>query len=65
MSDMLEGIQFLLDLSRIRQLGALVRKPRGISEFTSEEARAFLLLHGVELQDRLNKTVRDFMKEKL
>jgi hypothetical protein len=65
MLNMLEGIRFLLDLGRIRQIGVLIRKQKGIPEFTTEEARAFMLLHGTELEDRLNKTVRDFMKEKL
>lgn len=63
--NMLESINFLLDIGRIRSIGVLMRKKKGIPEFTSEEARAFLLLHGTELEDRLNKTVRDFMKEKL
>lgn len=60
-----EGIKFTLDISRLRSIGVLMRKQKGIPEFTSEEARALLLLHGKELEDRLNKTVRDFVKEKL
>lgn len=60
-----EGIKLTLDIGRLRSVGALIRKQKGIAEFTSTEARAFALLHGTELEDRLNKTVREFMKEKL
>ena len=60
-----KGFEFIRDLGRVRSLGAIVRRQKGVSEFTSEEARAFLLLHGKELEDRLDKTLREFMKEKL
>jgi hypothetical protein len=52
-------------VDRLRLLGKLVRKQKGDPEFTSEQARAFLLLHRVELQERLDATVRQFLKEKL
>lgn len=60
-----DGIHVEYDANRLRLLGKLVRKSKGDPEFTSEQARAFLLLHSQELQDRLDKTVRDFLKEKL
>jgi hypothetical protein len=60
-----EGVGVQYDVSRLRLLGKLIRKQSGVPEFTSEQARAFLLLHGEELQDRLDKTVREFLKEKL
>lgn len=63
--DPFDGIEVKYDVSRIRLLGKLVRKSKGIGEFGSDEARAFILLHKSELQDRLDKTVRDFLKEKL
>lgn len=60
-----EGVGVQYDTSRLRLLGKLIRKAKGDPEFTSDQARAFLLLHSTELQDRLDKTVREFMKEKL
>ncbi len=60
-----DGIRVEYDANRLRLLGKLVRKSKGDPEFTSEQARAFLLLHSQELQDRLDKTVREFLKEKL
>jgi len=59
------GIEVKYDVSRVRLLGKLVRKAKGVGEFGSDEARAFILLHKQELQDRLDKTVREFLKEKL
>lgn len=59
------GIKVEYDVNRLRALGALTAKIKGESEFTSDQAKAFVLLHGKELQDRLDKTVREFMKEKL
>jgi hypothetical protein len=60
-----EGISVQYDLSRLRLLSKLIRKTKSDTEFTSEQAKAFLLLHSTELQDRLDKTIRDFLKEKL
>jgi len=60
-----EGVGVRYDVSRFRLLGKLIRKAKGDPEFTSDQARAFLLLHSTELQDRLDKTVREFLKEKL
>lgn len=60
-----DGIRVEYTADRLRLLGKLVRKSKGDPEFTSDQARAFLLLHGQELQDRLDKTMRDFLKEKL
>lgn len=59
-----DGIRVAYDTSRIRQLGANFRAKRG-DDFTSDKVRAFLLLHGQELTDKLDKTVRDFLEEKL
>ena len=59
-----DGIRVSYDTSRIRQLGANFRAKRG-DDFTSDKVRAFLLLHGQELTDKLDKTVRDFLEEKL
>jgi hypothetical protein len=59
------GLRVEYDINRIRGIGALTVKSKGESEFTSDQAKAFVLLHGKELQDRLDKTVRDFLKEKL
>ncbi len=58
------GIRVSYDTSRIRQLGANFRAKRG-DDFTSEKVRAFLLLHGQELTDKLDQTVRQFLEEKL
>jgi hypothetical protein len=59
------GVRVSYDANRIRLLAKLVRKQKGDGEFTSGQAQAFILLHGGELQDRLDATVRDFLKEKL
>lgn len=59
-----EGVRAEYNIQRLRLIGSLVRKSRG-EEFTSDQAKAFLLLHSRELTDRLDKTVREFMKEKL
>lgn len=59
-----EGIRLQYDLNRVRLLGGKARQSRG-DDFTSEKARAFLLLHGQELQDKIDKTVREFLEEKL
>lgn len=60
-----DGIKVEYDINRLRLMGKLARKTKGESVFTSEQARAFLLLHGQELRDRLDKAVREFLKEKL
>lgn len=60
-----DGIRVEYPIDRVRSMGILTRKQTSDPEFTSTQARAFLLLHGRELQDRLDKTVRDFLKEKL
>lgn len=59
-----DGIKVSYETSRIRQLGANFRAKRG-DDFTSDKVRAFLLLHGQELVDKLDKTVREFLEEKL
>lgn len=60
-----EGVRVSYDLNRLRLLGRLVRQQKGGSEFSTDEAEAFVLLHGTELEERLQKTVREFLKEKL
>lgn len=59
-----EGVRFQYDLTRIRLLGGKARESRG-DDFTTDKARAFLLLHGQELQDKIDQTVRKFLEEKL
>lgn len=59
-----DGVRAEYDVNRLRLLGKLIRKQKG-EEFTSDQARSFLLLHGDELKDRLDKATRDFLKEKL
>lgn len=65
MENEFEGVRVSYDLNRLRLLGKLVVKPKGDADFSTDQTRAFVLLHGPELEDRLQKTVRDFMKEKL
>jgi hypothetical protein len=60
-----EGIRVEYDVHRLRLLGGLIRKTKGNPEFTSDQAKAFILLHGEELTERLQQTVRDFLTEKL
>jgi hypothetical protein len=49
-------------INKIRLLGATIRKAEG---FTSEQAKAFITLYGSELNDRLEKSVREFLAEKI
>jgi len=61
-----DGISVQFDVSRIRQLGGNARATRETAtDFTSEKARAFLLLHGAELKNKIDETVRSFIEEKL
>jgi hypothetical protein len=50
-------------VDRVRRIATTVRKSG--AGFSSEEAEAFLLLYGEQLQALLNSTVKDFIKEKL
>ena len=59
-----DGIQASYPVDRLRQIGHHVSAGKG-KEFSTTETRAFLLLFGKELQDRLNETVRNFLEEKL
>lgn len=59
-----DGVQVSYSMDRIRQVGRLVSAKKG-RNFGTEEARALVLLYGQELTDRLDKTVRDFLQEKL
>jgi len=59
-----DGIRVEYPTQRLRLLGRLVTKAKG-GDFGTEQTRAFLLLHSTELHDRIDKTVRDFLKEKL
>jgi hypothetical protein len=59
-----EGIRASYDLQRIRLLAGKIREKRG-EDFSTDKARAFLLLHGQELQDKIDSTVRQFLEEKL
>ena len=59
-----DGIQASYSVDRLRQIGHLAIAWKGI-EFGTAETRAFLLLFGKELQDRLDDAVRKFFEEKL
>lgn len=59
-----DGIRAEYPTRRLRLLAALVTKSKG-QNFGTEETNAFLLLHSAELRDRIDKTVRDFLSEKL
>ena len=61
-----DGIKVLYPTDRLRQIGALVSKHKQTGrDFGTPETRAFLLLHGQELVDKLDATVREFLQEKL
>ena len=60
-----DGVRIDYSVSRLREIGKNVRKAKGDGEFTSDQVRAFLMLHGKELQDKLDNAVREFLKEKL
>lgn len=60
------GIRATYGIDRLRQLAGKARADRhSATDFTSEKTRAFLLLHGEELQDRIDGAVRKFLEEKL
>ena len=59
-----DGIRIEYGIGRLRGIGTLVRRAKG-NEFTTDQARAFLSLHGKELADKLDNTVREFVKDKL
>jgi hypothetical protein len=54
------SIYVIYSLEHLRLLGREVREG-----FTSEQAQAFLLLHGQELKDVIDQTVKDFLKKKV
>lgn len=56
-----DGVKVELPTSKIRLLASTVRK----SEFSTEQTKAFLSLYGEVLEERINKTIRDFIAEKL
>jgi hypothetical protein len=56
-----EGVRASYDLQRIRLLCSAVRR----EDFSTEKARALLLLHGQELQEKIDASVRQFIEEKL
>jgi hypothetical protein len=59
-----DGVRVEYPTQRLRLLGRLVTKAKG-GDFGTEQTKAFLLLHSTELRDRIDKTVRDFLSEKL
>lgn len=61
MIDFSKEFTVAVSTERIRQLAS---KHRRDGKFTSEEAAAFLLLHGQELQDAIDSTIQDFVKSK-
>jgi hypothetical protein len=61
-----EGVRAVYDVNRLRLLAGKVRHDRhSATDFTSEKVRALLLLHGEELQDRIDTAVSNFLQEKL
>jgi hypothetical protein len=59
-----DGVQVSYPVDRLRQIGHLAGAKKG-RDFGTPETRAFLLLHGQELVDKLDATVRQFLEEKL
>lgn len=59
-----EGVEVTYDLNRLRLLGKLARKEK-VGDFNTDEARAFVLLYRKEIEERIQSTVRAFLKEKL
>lgn len=59
-----DGVRVEYPTQRLRLLGRLVTKAKG-GDFGTEQTKAFLLLHDTELRDRIDKTVREFLTEKL
>lgn len=59
--DGFEPLTIELSVERLRVLGKLTRK----EEFTTEEAKAFLLLYREALESEINETIRVFLKKKL
>jgi hypothetical protein len=59
-----DGIQTSYATDRLRQIGQLASAKKG-REFGTTETRAFLLLYGQELQDKIDAAVRQFLEEKL
>src|SRR5208282_5262680 len=59
-----DGVRLDYPTARLRLLGRLVTKAKG-GDFGTDQTAAFLLLHSTELRDRVDQTVREFMKEKL
>jgi hypothetical protein len=55
------GVGLFVHVERVRHLGAHARK----SDFSTEEAKAFLLLYGEELLDHMRKSVAKFVADKL
>lgn len=54
--------------SQVRSLGKNVLSKAGdasANQFGSPQAAAFLTVHGPMLQDRLERTIREFVTEKL
>lgn len=56
---------FDLSVDRIQRLGSLLVRGKHIDTFTMDEAGAFVRLFGGQLQDKLNETLRNFIKEKM
>lgn len=56
------AFQIEVSVERLRLLGSKIRKD---SEFTSEDAKAFLQLYGEQLKSKMEQTLKDFLQEKL
>ncbi len=56
-----EPLSVEFDLDRLRALGRLTRKEK----FSTEEAKALLLLYREQLEDVMTEAVRQFLRERL
>lgn len=54
-----------LSVDRIQRIGTLLVRGKHVESFTMDETVAFIQLFGGQLQDKLNETLRTFIKEKM
>ena len=57
------NINIELTPARLRQIYQSIFSTQ--NQMSTEQAEAFLLLHGPKLQDELNECVREFLRKKL
>jgi hypothetical protein len=58
------GMRVDFSLGKLRQIAITARKSRG-GEFSTEHMGAFLSLYREDIEERVNKAVREFLEEKL